>query len=625
MRNLRNLRILNSDFGFAQAARTLGKGFVSWRRFLGLIIYLAVFVAIVFDWKLGEPLIFAGSPYEAWDECMGYTQATRMDLATRFGKATYGSVEELKFRVAKFFYKYFDPVGKHLTPRRWTNNVLSSYLRSSAIFNPGFDWTYTRGILDRRPYIIARYINTLGGLILAAILCFFWLVRFRYQALFLVVPLLWFLVSLGYLLEAVTVTPNAWNALLAMMIFVCLIDVIERRSPVGLYVSAAVLGFGANSKIDFLLLGVPVAATWLVAGFEAGTWFRRWVRPVLLCGLLFLAMLFLTNPRLLYALPLAIGEQLRLLGQVRDVTVSSGTPSNVYNHLLLLKEFINHCLGAPWDVANLESLSAVIALAICLLFPLSVIFSSNLDPLRKRSVLVVLSFFYSSLWLIPLLFAGVAYDRYFLSGSAIAMISVGYCGRYLWGEKSRLGRSLGLLIVCLCAIVYVGQAKFVGFAASAIGAQQTDGLDRTFSRNQAVLEIIKLIESGNYSRQVIIDQHSYTDVRAFIEKGIPVVLINLFNYQQELEKIEHADKPTLGLYAVGKGEAPFPQWEGKWNDEERALYDRYLKYLSGFKTVAKFGNNPMFLLDWGPVDSGDEIVIFEVRPRPKLARNRDCP
>jgi hypothetical protein len=60
-------------------------------------------------------------------------------------------------------------------------------------------------------------------------------------------------------------------------------------------------------------------------------------------------------------------------------------------------------------------------------------------------------------------------------------------------------------------------------------------------------------------------------------------------------------------------DSPFSSWEGKWNEQDSALYDRYLNYLLGFQTVAKFGSNPMFLLDWGPVDPADEVVIFETK------------
>ena len=122
--------------------------------------------------------------------------------------------------------------------------------------------------------------------------------------------------------------------------------------------------------------------------------------------------------------------------------------------------------------------------------------------------------------------------------------------------------------------------------------------------------MIELIESGKYSKQVIIDQHSYTDIHAFAEKAIPVTLMNVFNYQQELRKFAHTTNSVLGLYVRGEGMAP-ESWEGKWNDEERSLYEGYLNYLSGCKTIAKFGNHPMLLLDWGPVDCTDEVVIFE--------------
>jgi hypothetical protein len=358
----------------------------SWSDFFLVILGFGVLAALFLTWTISQPLIFRGSPYETWDECMGYTEATPMSLTARFCKATYGSIEEFKFRIAKFIYKHFDPVGKHLSPRRWSNNVLLSYSNPSALFESKFDGNYARGLLDHRPYIIARYVNSIGGLILAAGLCCFWLVRYRYRALFLIAPLLWFLASIGYLEQAETVTPNAWNALLAIMVFVSLIEAIQQRTGVGLYISAVLLGLGANEKIDFLFLGAPVFVTLVVAGLEAGTWYRRWIRPALICVLLFLAALVATNPRLIYALPLAINEQLRLLDQVRNAPVVSGSAGVAYNSLMLFGEFLTECLGAAWDVTRFYSLSLVTALGVSLLFPLSVISSSNLGTRRKLSI-----------------------------------------------------------------------------------------------------------------------------------------------------------------------------------------------------------------------------------------------
>jgi hypothetical protein len=588
----------------------LSKG---WPAISVYLLGIGVLAALILGGALMAPMIFRSSPYEGWDEGMAYTEASHLSLAHRYQNETYGSIEEFKFRIAKFIYKHFDPIGKTLSPRRWTNNLLASYLNPSAIFDsPGFDATYSRGYLDRRPFFIARFINLIGGLILAAILCCFWVARYRYQALLLILPLLWFQVSFAYLQETIELEPNGWNALLAIMVFVCLTDVIERRRPFGLYISAVLLGFGANSKIDFLFLGVPIFLTWIVAEWEARSFFRRWVKPALVCALIFLATLTLTNPRLLYALPLAVAEQARLIASVRTEAVEFGAASLNYNYAMLFREFLTQSIGAPWNVAKLHSLSTAAAIVICLFFPLSVVFSSHLDTRRKWSLLVVLSSFYVLLWVVPLLSAGDAHDRYFLSGTAIAMISLGYGCRYFWRENSLLGRVLVLLVLGSCVVLYLGRLRDVGLQGIKVEDQLADGLDRTMSRNQAVLKIIQLIESGKYSRQVIVDQHSYTDIRAFLERGIPVTLVNVFNFQTELGKFQGANKPTLGLYVPGKGSGS-AAWEGKWNDQDSALYDRYLNYLLGFETVAKFGSNPMFLLDWGPVDPADEVVIFETK------------
>lgn len=211
------------------------------------------------------------------------------------------------------------------------------------------------------------------------------------------------------------------------------------------------------------------------------------------------------------------------------------------------------------------------------------------------------------------------------------MVSVGYACRNFWNNNSRVGRAFALVMLCLCFVSYIVHTKDIGLDAIQANLRLANGsLDRAVSRNQAVLEIIRLIESGNYAKQVIIDQHSYTDVRAFLEKGIPVKLINVFNFQRELEEIR-GDKPTLGLYVPGLGRGSVA-WEGKWNVQESALYDRYLKCLSAFSTVAQFGSNPTLLLEWAPVDPSDRVIVFETAGAASYKSavchaffNRSCP
>ena len=554
---------------------------------------------------------------------MGYTEASALSLQQHFQNATYGSIEEFKFRIAKFVYKQVDPVGKQLSPRRWTNNVLRSYLQPSAIFDvPTFDGTYSRGILDRRPFIIARIVNMIGGLMLASILCCFWLVRYRYQGLFLIVPLLWFFISTGYLSEAVNVTPNAWNSLLAVAIFVCLFDVIERRRAIGLYIASGLAALGANTKVDFLFVSLPILLTWIIADLGVKTFRQRWLTPALFCVASFLGPLVLTNPRLLYAAPLVIGEQCRVLSDARSAPAIAWGSDIGYNGVQLIRNFLTDCLGVPWKLVRLHFFRVAVLGSVCLFFPLVVIFSARLDHRRKRLILILLSSFYVFLWLMPMFFASQAYGRYFLSGSAVVMISVGYACRYLWQENLGFGRLLAALALCVCGFCCLNQAKQVGRRANLIQARIQEGLDQIVTRNQAVLEMIKLIQSGKYCNQVVIDQHSYTDVHAFLEKGISVALINLFNYQQELKRVETADKPTLALYVPGKSEAS-ESWEGKWNNQEQSRYEAYLKCLSGFNTVAQFGDEPMLLLDWAPVNPRDKVLICQVEPELDKAQQRE--
>jgi hypothetical protein len=445
-------------------------------------------------------------------------------------------------------------------------------------------------------------------MVLLATLCCFWLIRLRYHALFVIAPLLWFTLSEGYVYYACLALPNAWNALLAIIVFVALMDVIERRRLIGLYISSALLGLGVNIKVDFIVLGAPIIATWVLGDFDRGSPFGMRLRAAVVCMLSFLAVLVLTNPRLVYATPFVISEQFRLLH-----SVSSGSPNISYNWVQLINAFLTESLGAPWNVAKLHSLSAATGLGVCLLFPLAVMFSSELDAAKKRAILLILTTFYLFLWLLPLLRADRAYDRYFQSGSGIAMVSIGYACCYFWKKHSMVGRCVGLSILCLCVGFYVARAKQLALRDDELRAHLVEGgLDASWSRNQAVVKMIGLIEGGNYPKKVIVDQHSYTDVRAFLEKGISVTLINVFNYKDEIETLQATAEPILGLYVPGEGKGSL-NWMGKWNEEEQSRYDEYLQYLSTCETLAKVAGKPMFLLDWAPVDYDDAVVIFTTK------------
>src|SRR5258708_5023341 len=580
-----------------------------WRGYLLLITGAGILVGLALNWLLTEPQIFNWAPYEDWDEIMAYNQAAPMSLQSRFAHATYGSVEEAKFRLAKLIYKNFDSVGKHFSVPSYSNSVLDSFQQPHKIYEVrSFDATYARGILDRRPFVIARFITLIGSEIMLAALCCFWTLRFGNGAWFVAVPALWFGLSDGFISQDTLALPNAWNVMLALIIFAALLDTIERRKHLGLYISSALFALGLNTKIDFMFVGIPIIATWILSGLGRKDPVRAWIRSALLSALWFVAVLVLTNPRLLYATPLVISEQERLL-----TSVNSGLPDIGYNRTQLTRFFLGRTLGANKDLVRLHLVSVLACLAVCSLFPISVALSSRLDVQKKWRILALLSLFYLSLWVTPVFLARSAYDRYFLSGSAVAMVSIGYAGYYLWRERALLCRSVGGLIFLLCLIFSLGRGKEVSIRDEWEKHIVAHGMDTRASRNQAVLEMIRLVESGQYANQVITDQHSYTDIRAFLERGISVTLINSFNFEQQLRKIASTGKPVLGLYAPGEDTAE-EKWEGKWDDKERARYHAYLEYLEKFQTVTQFGSKPMPLLDWAPPDADDRVVIFEVKP-----------
>jgi hypothetical protein len=135
-------------------------------------------------------------------------------------------------------------------------------------------------------------------------------------------------------------------------------------------------------------------------------------------------------------------------------------------------------------------------------------------------------------------------------------------------------------------------------------------LDPSHSRNQAVLEVRRLLRSGNFERVVVVDQHGYLDVGALLRDQVKVELVHMGNYEEVLRGLTCA-RPCLLLQAPGEY-ANAPRWVKKWSDDEQRSYDRYAAALANFPRLAGWGTERMALLDPQTPQKADEIVLRRV-------------
>ena len=85
-----------------------------------------------------------------------------------------------------------------------------------------------------------------------------------------------------------------------------------------------------------------------------------------------------------------------------------------------------------------------------------------------------------------------------------------------------------------------------------------------------------LLKTGSYNGEVVIDQHSYTDLRFLFDRHVPVVIINAWNYREVFDGLKGSHKPVLGLHVPGAyDDRTVPSWVGKWTPTWEKEYDEF--------------------------------------------------
>ena len=137
-------------------------------------------------------------------------------------------------------------------------------------------------------------------------------------------------------------------------------------------------------------------------------------------------------------------------------------------------------------------------------------------------------------------------------------------------------------------------------------------LSPSFTRNLASVFAIQEIEKSKYSKAILVDQHSYMDLRIFYKHNLNPIYINKYNYKEVLEKFQsNLSENESAILLVVPGQANFiVSWMGHWDAESQSEYKGYFNKLSTFKLLKVVkGDKEFELLYPGPVPRSNNVEV----------------
>jgi hypothetical protein len=136
------------------------------------------------------------------------------------------------------------------------------------------------------------------------------------------------------------------------------------------------------------------------------------------------------------------------------------------------------------------------------------------------------------------------------------------------------------------------------------------GLDTRDARNLLTLAAIRQNRVGGFSNTILVDQHSYLDLRAFFVAGLNPVYINAESYRRVIGSLPRGR--YLALFSKGTPEIE-PRWAGAWPPNVQACYAEEMRFLSGSPVVWQRDGSVERLLDWAPPAPDNNVSLVAIR------------
>jgi hypothetical protein len=594
----------------------------SWLMALALLL-LVIFPIVLHIW-ISIPEIFRRAPYEDWDEICGYNHTRQMAESSFERAPAYGSLDTLKFILARRWHKIFDKKALPLQSPLWANGVPESFRNDKLLLGPktwgsfaAIDYNYARGICDRSVIITTRKISFILTYLFLAIIIWFIIYSVGFHGIAICIPLTCFLFTYGFRYSLVRALPGAQTAILAGAIFFLLLTALKNKSVQLLHVATAVCAISTNFKTDSLMLGLPIFLTYLLVHIHtySGIAVRSLTITALAAVGIFATTIALTNIELIVRPLPVIKSQLELL-----FFVGSGKGVDLAENVKLFGSFLHENLVSLFlkdlspDGAS-KWLFALIGLAISVL---CLTFARSPAPGIRASMIVITIVTLLTLWGIPILCVPKIIGRYFVPGLIVSLLAFGIAS-YLFVSSNGIQRSFPIWCLLLLAIISCLANSVGSTEASRVFRRQlaeNSGLDPAVSRNRAILAMWDLLKTGTYNGEVVIDQHSYTDLRFLFDRHVPVVMITAWNYREVFDGLKGNHKPVLGLHVPGAyDDETVPSWVGKWTPTWEKEYDEFHDAVASLPRLYNFDGMKMKLLDWSPVQENDSVFIFRLDPR----------
>jgi hypothetical protein len=559
-----------------------------------------------------------GYPYEDFDEIATFNSSRVLSSPESYRCYRYGTLDTARFIAANFYYQYFDPIGKVNPTHTFSNNRPASlddpfFVFREAAENPptlGPDYCYFRGVNDRESILIARRIYVVSVFIATTVLVFLLLYYFREKSSLLPLAPVLLLCNFDFFSDAAWARPNAFIGVCALTIFFLLFSFITKGKQSALYLACGFVALGTAHKIDFLFYSLPVAMVALVAPLSNERPFRRMASIAAACLLAFLLPLLCFWPMLMISPVAELTPHIKVL-------LAIGAAASARNWSARINEFAEfarhafHMDSSAWSAMSRNTIPMAVAFSLPFLF-----LTCTTVPFRTRLTLFALALFGPLHWSYIYMNAWMIVPRYMLSGMAFLMATI-FCVMHIWVSSGiRWQRMLAVLLGLSTALegyrLHQDSRFMVRLAEGSLATGR--GLWEDNTRNMAVRRTVKLFQSGRFSNVVLVDQHSYIDLRYLIMNDLQPRYVHAGNFADILSTLP-TGKTYLLLFTPGETSPPVGSMATLTSEDPSfsRSYQEYRKTAEALPLLDEFGTTQFYVLDWGPIGATQRTQVRLIR------------
>jgi len=552
----------------------------------------------------------AGRPYEGWDEIATYNGAfvTSGPVGDRIYR--YGPLDTFMQWIALDRYQKYDAIGSRYPHIRYGNHAPSSWNDPAAAVGEktwdGADYNYFRGTDDREPMFGSRRIHFLFAYALLAGLGLAVVASVGTGAAVLVLtPLLLLVAAPEMYFQASQSLPNAINTLLFFGIVYFAMAYALRQRRCDLTLSLALLALGVNFKPDIIIaIGSPGLALILVTLRQGLRAALRDVMPGVILG----AAIFLATDPGLWRDPL-MNLRVRYHALMGAAGGGSGDTGYIAENWINFRNF----LDSVFLRRGLGGIVAPSLVALGLAGALGAAIWKRTDAAIALAIGAVTA---CVAWGVIVLKAPGASDRYFLNGLAafLAATSVGLL--VLSQTRARLAQMLAALL----ALVWLSQIvpQISGNFALARDAAGADGFAPAHHRTLASLEAVRLATASGFRGKVLVDQHSYIDLRPFRLRGVDAQYVNMDSLPSVMAAIDRS-QDHLVVFVKGTDSITANSWRpwmGDWPAKIRERYRAYQAQFAALPVVKHYPGLPHEVLSTAPIEPRADTFVSILRRHP---------